>query len=86
MPDVFEESIFPSATRLEFFAAEECVIDLSAEMPLEPPHDFRKELTFRVADHQDINVTCGVLLVSSERTVEVCLTYSSDFFRAIVQL
>ena len=83
MPNAFEEGIFPFPARLEFLAGKNCIVDLSAKLSLKSPHGFCKDLAFRVANHEDVNVTRCILLISRKRSVEVRLTYSFNLLEGL---
>src|SRR5713226_5434610 len=73
VPDAFEEGIFLSAACLEFLPRENGVVDFPPELPLEPPHGFRQGSVTWGANHQHIDVTGSILLVTREGPVQIRL-------------
>ena len=60
------------------FACEKRIVDFASELPFEFLHYLRQRVTFQLADHENINVASGVLLVSRERAIQIGFFYSVD--------
>lgn len=66
VPDVFQERIFSSAARVQFFPRQNRIAYFASELPLDFAHGFRQCFAARSADHEHIDVARGILLVTGK--------------------
>jgi PadR family transcriptional regulator len=83
VPDVFQERIFSSAARVEFFPGQNRIAYFAPQLPLDFAHGFRYCFAARSADHENIDVARGILLVASEGTVQISLLNAVNFLEGL---